>query len=512
MKKDTKSIVDKYKKESKRDGFNTRTNRDLQKDRDKIKSGYMKMLVFAFVGTLILTAAYKFITGDYTPIQRGTESTGVLLKDSIDLGDREPSIELLKGDIAKVKKDMSGLKSEYEDKLQAQQAEYQKRIAEIEAKARLALEKQSKKNAEMKNKNGDNNNTEEKIAEVRNSFSSQIEQLKKSMKMLISKKDENLPSYKKNNSNAVGSVGDDKTLKNEVLVDGGEGTKTVLGDPDKPKYVFEQYTIGNLGAGADVQAVLDTAEKNTTIEFEITTGLSEGLLITGVQAPTFGEGKENPKPVMVSFTSPVLLANEETANITDCVGVGSAVGNMNTKRAEITVTRLSCIMEQYGQKFKVSAKVKGFLMGRDGAYGVPGRLVDSGSKVVMRQIQVGFLQGVASAFQYSQGTGIYGVGGTNVSTIGQLPDSQTAMYQGASNAASTGLNSLAAYYTSMMDGLYPTVSVMAGVSVDVFWPEDTKIKLEKVKLYDVTDRGNSGESVDQPFQTEADEELVYDSW
>lgn len=511
MSKNLKNIINKYKKESKKDGFKTRTNKDLQKDRDKIKSGYMKRLVLAFVGTLIITALWKLFTGDYTPIQRGGEEQGVLLSDNIDSGEGEPSIEIMKGDIAKVKEEMDGLKNEYEDKLHAQQAEYQKKLAEVEEKAKHALEEQAKKNTEL-SKNKDDNTTDEKVAAVRNSLTSQIDMLKESMKMLISRKNENLPSYKMQDANAIGSVEDDKALKNEVLVDDNEDEASIIRDPDAPKYVFEEYSIGNLGESADVQAVLDTAEKNTTIDLEITTGLSEGLLVTGVQAPTFGQGKENPKPVMVTFTSPVLLANDETANITDCVGVGAAVGNMNTKRAEITVTRLSCIMEQHGEKYKVSAKVKGFLMGRDGAYGVPGRLVDSGSKVVMRQLQVGFLQGVASAFQFSQGRGLNSVGGTNVSTISQLPNAETAMYQGVSGAASTGLNSLAAYYTSMMDGLYPTVSVMAGVSVDVFWPEDTKIKLEKVKLYDVSDSGNSHESIEHPFQTEADEELVYDSW
>lgn len=508
MNKDSKSIIDKYKKEANKDGFKTRTNKDLQNDRDKIKSGYIKKAIIIFVVTLVLMASWKFIIGDYEPIQRGGVHKGELLTDSIDAGTGEPSIELLKGDLAAVKKNINGLKGEYEDKLHDQQVEYQKKLAELEEKNKRAFEAQIKKEAEALENKKDDNATDEKVAEIRNSFTSQIEQLKESMKMLVARKDENLPTYTRN---SVGTIGDN-VLNDEVLID-SNGTETPIArDPDKPKYVFEQYAIGNLGEGADAQSVLASADQNTSATFEITTGLSQALLITGVQAPTFGEGKENPKPVMVSFTSPILLANDETANITDCVGVGVAIGNMNTKRAEITITRLSCIMEQHGEKYKVSTKVKGFLMGRDGSYGVPGRLVDSGSKVVMRQLQVGFLQGVASAFQYSQGSATYGATGTNVSTVGQFPGANTAMYQGTSSAASTGLNSLANYYTSMMEGLYPTVSVMAGVSVDVFWPDDQKITLEKVKLYDVDDRGNSGESIDQPFQTEADEELVYDSW
>jgi len=509
MDKDIKSIINKYKKESKKDGFKTRTSKDLQKDRDKIKSGYVKKLIFSFVATLLLVASWKFFTGDYTPIQRATDQE-ILIADNIEAGSGEPFVEILKDNIENLKNEIQALKNEYNEKLHAQEKEYQTKLDEVKEKARKAIEEQDSKNQALISKK-DDNSTDEKIIAVRNSLLSEIEQLRESLKSIIAEKKETLPVYEKQYANAVDAVNND-ILKSEVLTDmDTKGTKE--GDSSEPKYVFEQYDIRKLKAEVDEQIVLNdnkNNENNETLKYEITVGLSQALLITGVQAPTFGEGRENPKPVMVSFTSPVLLANDYKANITDCVGVGAAVGNMNTKRAEITITRLSCVMEQNGEKYKVSAPVKGFVIGRDGAYGVPGRLVDSGAKVVMRQLQVGFLQGVASAFQYSQ-AGLQGAYLTN-GTIGELPKPKNMALSGASNAASTGLNSLASYYTSMMEGLYPTISVRAGVSIDVFWPKDHTITLQKVKLYDVDDQGDYQDSIDFPFQTESDEELVYDSW
>ncbi len=264
-------------------------------------------------------------------------------------------------------------------------------------------------------------------------------------------------------------------------------------------------------AKADVEALpVDTSvDYNATLPvrkeaekeppLHIMTGLAEATLITGVSAATFGEGVKSPKMVMLSVKGDLFGANDHTENLSDCLLFATATGNMNTKRAELLVTRLSCSIYDNGKYYKIeqTGNPLGWVIGEDGKYGLKGRLVSSAAEVVLRQLIVGFLQGVATAFATpSVGyvpQSYYGGGGDN-----QIVDSQKAFSGGVSGGANSALNSLAEYYQQMLDGLYPYIDIKAGRQVSVIFMgfQDT-IKTRYIPIDVTSDYGDEGDEFEE---------------
>lgn len=472
------NIFKKYGK-GKEDGFQTRSTKDLKNERDGIKKGYYAKGVAIFFVTLILVALLKFVTGDYKDVRAQNTSAAKPLTDSIDSGQGEPSLEIMKDQIDSLKNGQNKIQDDYDKKLAKTSSEYQKKIDAL-SKALEAQKNSVPAPTEVKP-----SVDPEDVQVLRNELLAEIRNLKNEIS--------------------------EKGHKSEILPQLEETPKVTVSKNKKGQTIIkETYHIGTLGGIGGVEAKKE--EKEEVIDFNIVTGLSKALLITGVQAPTFGDGVKNPKPVLVSFNSDILLPNDKRINIKECTGLGSSIGNMNTKRAEITLTKLNCIVEKDGKSYKVEEKVKAYVIGEDGSYGLRGRLVDSGSKIVMRELQVGFLQGVNQAFQTAvQPQFTTSIGSGYGGVPGSYPSSQDVAMSGAAMGGNSGLNALAEYYQKMMDGLYPTISVRAGREVGILWHGGEKINLKATRIFSVTGKGDSRD-LDQPFATVASEELQYDEW
>jgi len=231
------------------------------------------------------------------------------------------------------------------------------------------------------------------------------------------------------------------------------------------------------------------APKKENIPYHLMTGFVKAILITGVSAPTFSAGLLNPKPVLLSVMGKAIIANDQNENIKNCLLIGKATGNMNTSRAEILITRISCsIPTNTGVYKKIEAigNPIGWVIGEDGKYGLRGRLVDSAGKVIVRQIMVGFLQGVSQAFAPST------ILPVQTTTTNTLKNVQTALGSGISQGASNAFASLAEYYKKMLDGMYPYVDVMAGRKVTVLLKGFQNIRITKYRKVDVSKIGNNG--------------------
>jgi len=231
-------------------------------------------------------------------------------------------------------------------------------------------------------------------------------------------------------------------------------------------------------------------QKKENIPYHLMTGFVKAILITGVSAPTFSAGLLNPKPVLLSVMGKAIIANDQNENIKNCLLIGKATGNMNTSRAEILITRISCSIPTNTpgvyKKIEAIGNPIGWVIGEDGKYGLRGRLVDSAGKVIVRQIMVGFLQGVSQAFAPST------ILPVQTTTTNTLKNVQTALGSGISQGASNAFASLAQYYKKMLDGMYPYVDVMAGRKVTVLLKGFQNIRITKYRKVDVSKTGNNG--------------------
>ena len=260
---------------------------------------------------------------------------------------------------------------------------------------------------------------------------------------------------------------------------------------------YENITIQTLNIDESIDDGKIDGEKKKVPPLHIMTGFARATLITGVDAPTFGGGKSNPVPVILSLNSNEIIANGYDADIKDCMLIAQAFGNMNSMRVEIEVTRLSCSMEKDGQMYKIEEAVKGWVYGENGVHGLKGRLVDSSGKIITREIAVGFLEGVATAFAQPNTT-VQTMGGIP-STIFTKENSKEAINRGLATGTNTALTSLAEYYKKLLDGAYPIISIRSGRNVTVLFKGGEQIKVTpytRINVSNVDDRYSEEESVE----------------
>lgn len=459
----------KKKKENEEDKFSTLSQSDIKSLQEKKKKELWAKLAGISIGVLFLIALIIFIFGGDEKVQGAKEKVNDI-NDSILSGTGSPNVELLKSE-------MNGMK--------AQIAELKTLLALREANKTADSNVSMLPREVMRDMNsGDMNLSDNNIgglsvpsdgtsAELENAkLKAEIEALKNSSPTLQNGVNSSLTPEGQNPVNTPQPKIAKKQFRNGK--------------------VYEDYDIENISSSGNLekQTIVDenrtviataSVDKKDEISFDIITGLSKGLLVTGVEAPTYADGTANPKPVLVKFTSSLLTANDARINIKGCNGLGSAIGNMNSKRAEITITRLNCVVEKNGKTYKISEKVQGYIIGEDGSFGLAGRLVDSGAKMVMRQIQVGFLQGVSQAFQAAAQPPV------TINSFGSsttLPSAKQAGQIGLANGANTGLNSLVEYYKTMMNGVYPVISVRGGRNVGILWQGGESLKLTGFRVFD----------------------------
>lgn len=278
----------------------------------------------------------------------------------------------------------------------------------------------------------------------------------------------------------------------------------VLDYSKEDSYRFVNITDIDVDNSVDYASIYDSQNRKKTEKkpgLHIMTGFANALLITGVAAPTFGKGLKNPKPVILTVESDLIIANDDTEDMKNCMLLGTATGNMNSSRAEIQITRLSCsITQRDGKKFKIeqSGSPLGWIIGEDGKYGLKGRLVDSSSKVIMRELMIGFLQGVADSFSNksdaNSGTADIALGASS----------------GAGEGAGKAFDNLAEYYQKMLDGMYPVVDIKAGRKVTVLFKGSQGVSESSYRSLEIQERRNDGEY--NRVENSEEIEIGYQNW
>jgi len=69
----------------------------------------------------------------------------------------------------------------------------------------------------------------------------------------------------------------------------------------------------------------------------------EATLLSGLDAPTSGDAKGNPVPVLIRIKTPAVLPNDVKANLRGCFVVADGKGNLATERAELVTVSISCL-------------------------------------------------------------------------------------------------------------------------------------------------------------------------
>ena len=176
-------------------------------------------------------------------------------------------------------------------------------------------------------------------------------------------------------------------------------------------------------------------------------------LLSGVDAPTGGEGVSNPIPVLLRVMTDGTLPNFFHSNVSSCHIVAAAHGSISSERAHILLTKLSCVLLNGDI---IETDLNGYVAGEDGKAGLRGRLVSKQGTLIARSL----LSGLASGFgrtlqQQSQQLATSPLGA--VATVNPNQVLQAGAGAGISNA----LEKVADYYLQRANELYPIIEVAA---------------------------------------------------
>jgi len=252
---------------------------------------------------------------------------------------------------------------------------------------------------------------------------------------------------------------------------------------EKDKRIFLSINIETVDAdtsGFDVFTDDKNESNNTVPPIMLRQGMSNGVLITGVSAPTF-KMDENPTPVLMTFKGSSIISNFFEQDVENCTATGSVFGNIITRRAEIKVNKISCTFEKDGQTYMVRTNVAGWVYdGNDGRFGVPGILVDSSGAILNDSVIVGALQGfgkfVSSSAQIyaQQGASSVNPNGTPIYSAGQV--AQTNMAAGMGEQLASGFDTITQYYQKIIDTLYPYIDVKGGRKITILFDGGETVK------------------------------------
>ncbi|MDA8159178.1 MAG: TraB/VirB10 family protein [Desulfobacteraceae bacterium] len=197
----------------------------------------------------------------------------------------------------------------------------------------------------------------------------------------------------------------------------------------------------------------------------------EAMLLTGFDASTSGEGKNNPEPLLLRIQAPAVLPNDVKANLRGCFIIAEAVGKLNKERADVRLVSLSCIGRK-GQAV-IDATVKGFVTDSDSKVGLSGRVVSKMGAATARAVVAGIFGGAGNALQASTITqSTTALGSTSVVNADQLTKSA------AGGGLAEGSKTLHDLYLDLAKQATPVIEVGAAKKVTVVVSEGKELAIK----------------------------------
>lgn len=191
-------------------------------------------------------------------------------------------------------------------------------------------------------------------------------------------------------------------------------------------------------------------------------------LLTGAYAPC---DRGNPLPVLISINEGFYGPNMSHIPLKGTLAIGKAVADYNSSRAIIQIVSLAYVSDD-GKVFETSGNL-GWVSGKDGTLGIPGKIVSRKGKALTGAFASGFLSGIAEGFGQAQ---------TTPNEYGRVVTGNVAKYAGYSGLSEAAAN-MSNYYTKMLEEIVTAVQIdtgqdcylvmQKGVEIEGLTPEKT---------------------------------------
>jgi len=216
----------------------------------------------------------------------------------------------------------------------------------------------------------------------------------------------------------------------------------------------------------------DKKKENRTVY--LPPSFMEAMLLTGFDASTSGDGKNNPEPLLLRIQTPAVLPNDVKANLRGCFIIAEAVGRLNKERADVRLVSLSCIGRK-GQAV-IDTTVKGFVTDSDSKVGLSGRVVSKMGAATARAVVAGIFGGAGNALQASSLTQSTSALGTTT-----IVDKDQLARSAGGGGLSEGAKTLHELYLDLAKQATPVIEVGAAKKVTVVVSEGKELEIKELE-------------------------------
>lgn len=185
----------------------------------------------------------------------------------------------------------------------------------------------------------------------------------------------------------------------------------------------------------------------------------EGILLSGLDAPTGVGAKKNTIPVLITLVDNSILPNDWRQDLKDCRIIGEGFGDLSSERVYIRTDYMSCVDDE-GNVYDFS--LEGYVAGEDGKVGLRGRVVSKQGALIARAFIASFFEGAGNILQ-TTATNVTVTGSGVVSTVQPGEAVRAGVYSGFAEAA----KKLADYYMKLLNQTFPVIEIGAGRRVTI---------------------------------------------
>ena len=182
-------------------------------------------------------------------------------------------------------------------------------------------------------------------------------------------------------------------------------------------------------------------------------------LLSGVIAPTMGEGASDPVPTIIRITDFSTLPNFYKADLKNCFVIAESKGNLATESVSFRLKTLTCMREN---GTLLERGIDGYVTGENGMEGLSGRVVSKQGALLARAFVGEFIGGLANAFAEQGQTQV--ITGAGIQTTF---DPTKAAQTGALKGVSESFTRLGDFYMDLADNMVPVIEINAGRAVDL---------------------------------------------
>lgn len=185
--------------------------------------------------------------------------------------------------------------------------------------------------------------------------------------------------------------------------------------------------------------------------------MMEGVLLTGMDAPTGNGSASEPYPVTIRLTSLAHLPNRFTTNVRECLVLAAGFGRLDSERVHLRTEMMSCILNDNSV---IDMPIEGYITGEDGKVGLRGTVVERTGQLLMRAGLAGLGSGLSEAMEPQRVQSVQ-TGATAGGIQFEPPDTSDVLTVGAYAGAATAMEKLADYYLKRADEIFPIIEVDA---------------------------------------------------